>query len=273
MTETVIAWLNEKGRDILQFLWLIVLALIMIWVGRRIIRWISKGLKRAFEKAKIESGVAGFLLKAAQVGMYLLLAMAITEAVGIGASSVIALVGSCGVAIGLALQGSLSNLAGGVLLLATKPFVAGDYIVAGTASGTVSQIDLFYTTLISPDSKQVIVPNGTLANTTIENYSELPVRRIDQTISVAYDSDIEKVKEVLLAVAKAEPHILQDKEILAFINTFGESSIEFCLRVWVPRTEFWNVSMAIREKIKEAFDANGIEIPFNQLDVKIKNEG
>ena len=271
MTQTILDWLNEKGRDVLQFVWLIVLALLLIWIGRIVIRWLSKLLKGIFARSRMDEGIAGFLLKFCQVCMYLLLAMGVTEVVGIGASSVIAVVGSCGVAIGLALQGSLSNLAGGVLLLATKPFVTGEFIVTGGESGTVTKVDLFYTTLTTADARLVVIPNGSLANSVIQNVSRLSERRIDQIISVSYDSDIEKVKEVLTDTARADRGVLRDKEILSYIQSFSDSGIEVGLRFWVRREDYWDVTFRIREAMKKALAEQGIEIPYNKLDVQIKS--
>ena len=271
MTQTILDWLNEKGRDVLQFVWLIVLALLLIWIGRIVIRWLSKLLKGIFARSRMDEGIAGFLLKFCQVCMYLLLGMGVTEVVGIGASSVIAVVGSCGVAIGLALQGSLSNLAGGVLLLATKPFVTGEFIVTGGESGTVTKVDLFYTTLTTADARLVVIPNGSLANSVIQNVSRLSERRIDQIISVSYDSDIEKVKEVLTDTARADRGVLRDKEILSYIQSFSDSGIEVGLRFWVRREDYWDVTFRIREAMKKALTEQGIEIPYNKLDVQIKS--
>ena len=269
----VINWLNEKGEEILQFLWQIVIALLIIWIGRKLIRWISKLLKRAFEKTKLEAGMAGFLLKLCQIGMYLLLVMAVTEVVGIGASSVIAIVGSCGVTIGLALQGSLSNLAGGVLILTNKPFVEGDYILVGDDAGTVVQVDLIYTTLQAPDGHRLTIPNGTLSNSVIQNMTTMPVRRIDETIAVAYQSDMEEVKRILADAAKEDPYVLKDQEILVFINSFQGSGVEVTLRCWVKKENFLNATYRLREEMKAALQKNGIEIPYSKLDVSLVNEG
>ncbi len=271
MTQTIIEWLNEKGRDVLQFLWLVVLALLLIWIGRMVIKLISKGLKKIFARSKMEPGVAGFLLRLCQVAMYLLLAMGVTDVVGIGASSVIAVVGSAGVAIGLALQGSLSNLAGGVLLLATQPFLSGDFIISGGESGTVSKIDLFYTTLLTPDGRQVVIPNGTLAGSVIQNVSKMSERRIDLMISVAYEADTEEVKRVLTETAGKDPAVLRDKEILAYVNSLGESGVEMGLRFWVKREDFWTATVRMREAVKATICAAGIEIPYNKLDVTVKS--
>ena len=269
MTQTILEWLNEKGRDVLQFVWLIVLALLLIWIGRIVIRWLSKLLKGIFARSRMDEGIAGFLLKFCQVCMYLLLAMGVTEVVGIGASSVIAVVGSCGVAIGLALQGSLSNLAGGVLLLATKPFVTGEFIVTGGESGTVTKVDLFYTTLTTADARLVVIPNGSLANSVIQNVSRLSERRIDQIISVSYDSDIALAKRIMEEVYRECPGFLPGKDLSVHVSGLEDSSVTIEGFGWVRGSEYLKSKWYVLEEVKLRYDAAGITIPFPQVDVHI----
>lgn len=258
-----------KGDDLLHFLWLIVLAVIIILVGKKVIKVLLNFLKRCFERAEMELGIQGFLLTLIKLGLYLLLAMVITEVIGIGAGSIIAVIGSAGLALGLALQGSLSNLAGGVLILLTKPFVVGDFIVVGAESGTVKSIDIFYTKIITADNRVIVMPNGTLSNSNITNNTSLPVRRIDILVSIAYEEEIEKVKKLLYNLAVREERIQQDMEIQVYVNNFDPSAISMGLRFWVEKEVYWNVKWDMMERIKKAFDENGITIPFDQLDVNL----
>lgn len=249
----------------------IVLGLIFLLIGRLFIKLILKLIKKAFDKSKVEKGVVSFAMSLTKGVLYVLLIIMIAGILGIPTASLIALIGSAGLAIGLALQGSLSNFAGGVLIMVLKPFKVGDYIVTPNGEGTVTGIDIFYTKLTTPDNRGVVIPNGTLSNSAITNVSKEKIRRVDLTIPVSYDSDIRKVREVLNGVLDAQGNkILKEKDRDIFVSEFADSSINMVYRFWVNSGDYWAVRFAVLELVKERFAAEKIEIPFNQLDVNIK---
>ena len=184
-------------------------------------------------------------------------------------TSVITLIGSAGLALGLALQGGLANLAGGIIILIFKEFSVGDYIETKGNSGTVNDINVFYTTLITPDNKTITIPNGDLANGTIVNYSRCDCRRLDINVSVARSSDIEKVKKVLTKLCKDDKRVLKEKEIFVRLTSFDDGSLIFTIRVWVKTVDYWNLNFDLKENIKMNLDKNSIEIPYKQMDVHI----
>ena len=244
---------------------------LLIWIiGKKLIKLALNLLKKGLERGKVEAGVETFLMSLVRIVLHGILILTIAGTIGFETTSVVTLVGSAGLTIGLALQGSLSNFAGGVLILILKPFVIGDYIVVGGDEGTVTSIDIFYTKLLTPDNRCIVLPNGALSNSNLVNVTNQKKRRIDLVISVAYDSDIDKVKAVLLDLAKNHEFVLQEEPQLAFISAFAASSIDMNLRFWVASENYWTALWDMREKVKAAFDANGITIPFNQLDVSIK---
>lgn len=247
-------------------------ASVVLFVGHKLIksfkRWIGTSAK--FEKA--DGSVRSFLTSFIGIVLYVILVITITVMLGIPATSLITALASCGVAIGLALQGSLSNFAGGIMILLFKPFKVGDYIKTEEASGTVAEITTVYTILHTPDNKVITIPNGTLTNSVIENYSAVEKRRIDLEFNVSYDSDIDKVKAVIMEVISAHEKVVSDPPPFARLSEHGESSLVFTVRVWSKTEDYWDVRFDIVEEIKRAFDSNGISIPFPQLDVCIKGE-
>ena len=190
---------------------------------------------------------------------------------GIPTTSFITALASCGVAIGLALQGALGNLAGGIMILIFKPFKIGDYITTASNSGTVSNITIMYTVLKTPDNKVITIPNGTLTNSVIENYSSSDKRRVDLVFTTAYDCDIDKVREILLAAANGHAKVLHEPEPFARLTKHGDSSLEYTMRVWCNADDYWDVNFDLIETVKRDFDANGISIPYPQMDVHIDN--
>lgn len=219
----------------------------------------------------MEASVAGFLMAVIRVILHGLLIILIIGMVGVDTSSLAALVGSAGLAVGLAIQGSLSNFAGGVLILLMKPFRAGDYIVTDTYEGTVSSIDIFYTRLITGDNRLVVIPNGTLSNSNIINVTSKPVRRLDLLVGIGYQEDIGNVKEILLNVIKSEKLVKKDSEISVFVNDLNQSSISLGIRFWVDTDDYWTVKCDILEKIKKAFDENNIQFPYNKMDILVND--
>lgn len=252
----------------------VVIALAIYFVGAYLIKMLMNLTAKAMEKAKLEEGVQSFLKSALKIVLYVILVFIIVTYFGIATTGLAALFASAGVTVGLALQGSLSNLAGGVLILILKPFKVGEYINACGAEGTVTDIEILCTKLITTDNKVIVVPNGSLANSNITNFSREEFRRVDLVFGVAYESDLKLVKNLLQQVGERNELTLKDEEhpVTVFINEFGASSIDFGFRVWCKNSDYWTVKWAMMEEAKAAFDANNIEIPFNQLDVNMKNQ-
>lgn len=250
----------------------LLIALVIYFVGTKLIKFVLNLLEKTFEKTELDEGVESFLKSAAKIVLYVVLVFLIVSYLGIATTGLAALFASAGVTVGLALQGSLSNLAGGVLILVLKPFKVGEYIIAGGDEGTVISIEILCTKLRTGDNKIIVVPNGALANSSITNASREEFRRVDFVFGVAYDSDLKLVKSLLQKEAEKNELVLKDRDITIFINEFAASSIDFGLRVWCKNADYWNVKWALMESVKDVFDANKIEIPFNQLDVNMKNQ-
>lgn len=260
--------------SVVQFALNMIVAIIIFIVGKIVIKIVLKILNKFFERAKVEISVQKFLNSLTKAVLYVVLVMIICGQIGIETSSLIAVIGSAGLALGLALQGSLSNFAGGVLILVLKPFKVGDYIVDGSSGkeGTVRRIDLFYTYLNSADNKKLIIPNGSLANTHIINSSSNDTRRVDFEIGISYSADIDIAKRVITETAKAEEKILKNEEVFVFIKELAASQVTVGVRVWVRTEDYWTVYFALNEAFKKALDRENIEIPFNQLSVHIEEK-
>lgn len=252
----------------------ILFAILTFLIGVQIIKFLRKFIKRLLTKAEAEVGVIQFLDSFLKVALYVVLGFMIAAGFGVDAASIVALLGSAGVAVGLALQGSLSNLAGGVLILILKPFKVGDYIKEDAAGneGTVSEIQMFYTKLLTGDNRTIVLPNGTLANTSLTNVTQADQRRVDIQVGISYDSDIRKAKEVLLGVIDAEAGVLADKDKLVYVDSLGDSAVVMGLRFWVKKEDFWSVKWRVTENVKYALDEAGISIPFPQMDVHVKEQ-
>ena len=246
----------------------IVLAILVLLIGMQLIKLISKILKKALYRSHVDESAVHFIDSFSKYALYFLLIIFIASWLGGDAASIIAILGSVSVAIGLALQGSLSNFAGGVLILILKPFVLGDYIRDGAGNeGIVSGIDVFYTQLTTFDNKIIVLPNGTLANGCITNYTRCSKRRFDVKVSIAYKEDIRHAKEVLLAVLKEDEGILKNEEMVVLVDSLGDSSVNLIVRGWVKQEDYWPAIWRMTEKVKYALDDAGITIPFPQMDV------
>ena len=237
---------------------LLVLVLLIWIIGKKLIKVCMKILKTCLERGKVEPGVATFLTSIVRALLYVILVLTIAGILGIETTSVVAIVGSAGLAVGLALQGSLSNFAGGVLILILKPFELGDYIVVGGNEGTVTQIEIFYTKLLTNDNRCIVLPNGSLSNSILTNVSGQKKRRFDIAVTVAGDSDIEKVKAVLVEVAKNNALVLKDEAPVAFVNEVTPAAIKMGLRCWADSQKNMDALWELREEIKVAFEKNGI---------------
>ena len=250
----------------------LLMACVIFIIGRKIIRWVRKIIVNAVTP-KLEPAVAGFLQSSAGVLLNLVLIFVIVEYLGFSTASLVTILGSAGLAIGLALQGSLSNLAGGVLLLVNKPFSIGDYIVVGGLEGTVKNIGVCYTKLNTPDNRVVVLPNGTLSNSNLVNVSAEKERRVDMIIPISYEDDIRSVRQLLLSLAEADERILQKKPIEVYTKEFGADSINLIFRFWVKKADYWPVFFKMQEDVRYGFIEKGFTIPFHQIDVEIKNPG
>ena len=269
-------WLEDLFPRLLDFVLQIAAAFVVIIIGLKLIGWLRKIIKRSLEKNHADTGLIQFLDSLVKYGLYILLALSILQKFGVETTSIVAAIGSVGVAIGLALQGSLANFAGGVMILLIKPFKVGDYIVQGDLEGTVCEIQLFYTALLTVDNQRVVIPNGHLADNSLVNVTAQTQRRLDIPVGISYNSDIKKAKEILLETAGEDPDVVKVDELcakapVAVVNELGESSVNLILRVWVPTERYWDVKFRLTETVKLSFDAKGIEIPFNQLDVHLSN--
>lgn len=245
----------------------VLISIVAYLLGRFAINKISGLLIKVFEQKKVDLSLHKFLLSIIKVALHILLIVTIASMLGAEMTAFIAIIGSAGLAVGLALQGSLSNFAGGILILALKPFKTGDYIEAAGHSGTVEEIQVFYTILNTPDNKKVIIPNSNLSNSSTINYSTNPTRRVDFKFGVGYEDDINKVKEVLNRIAAEHPLILKEPAHQVLLSEFAESAINFSMRVWCNNEDYWTIYWDIMEKVKVAFDNEGINIPFPQMDI------
>ena len=261
-------YLQELPDKLIRFGVRMMLALVVFFIGIQLIKLIRKILRKSFEKRNVDVGVSRFLDSFVKAVLYILLLFMIASYFGLDVTSVVAVVGSAGVAIGLAVQGSLSNFAGGVLILLLQPFKIGDYIRDSAGNeGTVQEVQLFYTRLITPDRHIVVVPNGALANGNILNMSTVNERRMDIKVGISYDSDIRRAKGVLLGLLDEDPGVLQDQEKRVFVDELADSSVIVNLRCYSTNEMFWETKWRLTEKVKYALDEAGITIPFPQLDV------
>ncbi|MCH5266313.1 MAG: mechanosensitive ion channel [Lachnospiraceae bacterium] len=251
----------------IDFLLALVAALIVFIIGSRLIRKLMQVLKKSLMRREMEPGIVTFLVSAGKIALYGLLVILIAQILGFAASSVVALVGSAGLAIGLALQGSLANFAGGILILFMKPFVVEDYIIVGDVEGTVEKIDVVYTTLHTIDNRAVILPNGKLADSNIINVTKEDKRRIDISVGVEYSEDIRKVRQVLRQIVEKQEARLEDMPVDIVVSALDESAVTMAVHMWVRPEKYWPTRWGMLEEIKEEFEKNGIAIPFRKVDV------
>lgn len=258
---------DEAGAMLLLYLPKLLLAVVTLfaglWLIKRFIRILDKKLgEKDPTLNKFLCGLLSVLLKA-------LLLISVASMIGIATTSFVAVLGAAGLAIGLALQGSLSNFAGGVLLLVFKPFRVGDVIEAQGFIGTVAEIQILYTVLDTFDKRRVTIPNGHLSNNSVTNYSAYPTRRIEMTFGIGYGDDIQKAKALIRGLLDADERVLQDPEPLVVVSALGDSAVTITVRVWGAASDIWPIFWSMQEKVKERFDAEGISIPYPQRDVHL----
>lgn len=261
-TEKGITFITDHGPRVLG-------ALAVLIVGLILISWFTKLAKKGFRKGKVDETLIPFLGSMLNITLKALLIISVASMVGIATTSFIAVLGAAGLAIGLALQGTLSNFAGGVMILLFKPYKLGDLIEAQGYLGAVEEIHIFVTKIRSPQNELIIIPNGAISNGSIKNYTDTPARRIDCTIGISYDSDVKKAREVLMAMMTSHPKVLKSPEPIVMVSNLGDSSVDLAVRPHVLPEDYWDVYFHVYEEGKAALDKAGISIPFPQRDVHL----
>lgn len=269
--DMLVQYCQDSLPTVLNFLVKLILAVIVLLVGRRVIRFVRKLIRKWVDNRSWDDGVKQFFDNLCNVLMHFLLIMLVLSQFGITASTVIAIIGSAGLSIGLALQGSLANFAGGVLILMLKPFKVGDYICEDGKKneGTVVEIQLFYTKLLTLDNRTVILPNGDLSNTSLTNLTQQSKRRVDIKVGIAYDADIRQARDVIEKVILAEKCRLPEEPYRVFVDELADSAVTLGVNVWVNTSDYWDTKWRMTEDIKYALDENHIEIPFPQVEVTL----
>jgi len=252
----------------------LLLAIVVLLIGLKIIGMIVRAVSRRMIKAEMDPSLQPFMASMLRVTLQILLIISVASMIGVEMTSFIAVIGAVAFAVGLALQGSLANFAGGVLILLLKPFKVGDYVQAAGHAGTVKEIQVFYTLLDTPDNTRVVVPNALLSNSSAINYSKNPIRRLDLTFGVGYEADIDQVRSVLLDLANRHELVFEDPPPQVLLGEHGDSAIVFYLRMWCNAGDYWPLYFEFLETAKKAFDHAGINIPYPQRDVHLfKSEG
>ena len=265
-------YVQDSIPELITFGLKVLAALVAFFVGRLVIRWIRKIVRRSFERSGADKGVEQFVDSLLKYGLYALLVFSLISSLGFDTTSVAAVLASGGVAIGLALQGSLSNFAGGVLILLLKPFVVGDYIIEDSngKEGTVKEIQIFYTKLSTIDNKTIVIPNGMLTNNSITNATAKDERQLDLRVSISYDADIRQAKNVMEELLEKDECIIKNEQINVFVHELADNAVVLGIRAWVKDEEYWTTRWRLLEEIKILLDENGIEIPYPQMAVHMK---
>lgn len=249
----------------------IIAAAITLVIGLWVVRLIVRALAKVMERRNIDPSLRGFINSLTGITLKVMLVITVVGMVGIQMTSFVAILGAAGLAVGMALSGTLQNFAGGVMILIFKPFKVGDFVEAQGYTGTVSEIQIFITVLKTPDNKTIIIPNGGLSTGSLINYSTELSRRVDFSFGVAYGDDFDQAKELLLKLIKSDPRIMEYPEPFVALGSLADSSVNITVRVWVSSAEYWNVYFDMNEQVYKHFEKNGLHIPFPQLDVHMKN--
>lgn len=265
LLNSVVSWATSAGVKIL-------IALVVLFISFKIVNAISRKIEKSGEKKHADKTIMRTVAYIFKIGMKIVIGVCLVGYVGIDTSGLTALVASLGVCVGLAVNGALSNLAGGVLIILTRPFRVDDFIEAQGFSGTVEDIHITNTKLRTGDNKVVYIPNGALSSGTVVNYSLKDTRRVDEVFSISYATDFKKAKEILSSLYEAHPLVLKDPAPFIRVSEHAASSINITVRVWVKSEDYWTVKFDMLEAVKTKFDEEGIEIPFNQMDVHIRND-
>ncbi|MEZ8225455.1 MULTISPECIES: small-conductance mechanosensitive channel MscS [Vibrio] len=260
-------WLTNNSDLFIQYGVNIISALIILFIGNLIVKAVANSVSKVLQKKKMDRAVVEFVHGLVRYLLFVIVLIAALGRLGVQTASVVAVIGAAGLAVGLALQGSLSNFAAGVLIVAFRPFKSGDYVEIGGVAGSVDSIQIFQTVLTTPDNKMVVVPNGSVIGSPITNYSRHDTRRIDLMIGVSYNADLQKTKALLTKICESDERVLKEPGVQVGVHTLADSSVNFVVRPWVSTAEYWNVYFDLMQAIKEGLDNEGIEIPFPQMDV------
>tara|TARA_B100001059_G_scaffold175219_1_gene175555 strand:+ start:185 stop:1060 length:876 start_codon:yes stop_codon:yes gene_type:complete len=260
-------WLTNNSDLFIQYGVNIISALIILFIGNIIVKAIANSVSKVLEKKKMDRAVVEFIHGLVRYLLFVIVLIAALGRLGVQTASVVAVIGAAGLAVGLALQGSLSNFAAGVLIVAFRPFKSGDYVEIGGVAGSVDSIQIFQTILTTPDNKMVVVPNGSVIGSPITNYSRHATRRIDLMIGVSYNADLQKTKALLTKICESDERVLKEPGVQVGVHTLADSSVNFVVRPWVSTADYWSVYFDLMQAIKEGLDNEGIEIPFPQMDV------
>ncbi len=249
----------------------LIVALLVLYIGLKLIKLLNRVMKRMYERHQVDASLQQFLHSLIDITLKILLVLTVMNIIGIQMTSFVAIIGAAGLAVGMALQGTLQNFAGGVIILLLKPFKVGDYIEQGSYAGTVKSIQIFNTTIVTYDNLTIVVPNTELATKTLTNYTALPLRRVKVEVGIRYGESVEKAKNIALQVIHSNPHLSNEQKSPAvYVNALGESAVELVIFAWATQENYWNALFSLNQEIYEAFQSNGIEIPFNQMDIHIK---
>ncbi|HGF7363158.1 TPA: small-conductance mechanosensitive channel MscS [Vibrio cholerae] len=262
-------WLITNSDLLIQYGVNVISAILILFVGNIVVKAVAGSVAKVLRSKEMDKAVVEFIHGLVRYTLFIIVLIAALSRIGVQTASVVAVLGAAGLAVGLALQGSLSNFAAGVLIVAFRPFKAGDYVEIAGVAGSVDSILIFQTVLKTPDNKMVVVPNSAVISGAITNYSRHATRRVDMVIGVSYKSDLQKTKRVLRETLEKDPRILKDPDITIGVLTLADSSINFVVRPWCKTEDYWKVYYDSMQAIKEALDANGIEIPFPQMDVHL----
>ena len=257
---------QEAGWILLK----VVIALAIYFVGKQIIKWIIRLMDKAFNRHSVEASLRSFLRSLVKVLLMVMLVFAIVQTLGVNTSSFLALFASAGLAIGMALSGTLQNFAGGVVLLLLRPYKVGDYIESMGQSGTVESIGLFSTSLKTPDNQTIYVPNNSIATSIIDNYSQSETRRVDWVLSISYGDDVDVARREILAMLEADARVLKENAPVVYVKTLNSSSVDLSIRAWVKNADYWGLYFDMNEKMYKELPSKGINFPFPQMDVNIK---
>lgn len=247
----------------------LVIALLILWIGMRIVKVMLRGFKKAMSLREMDPSLTSFLESLMKITLQAFVLIATINQLGVATTSIVAVLGAAGLAVGMALSGTLQNFAGGAMILMFKPFKVGDFIEAQGYSGTVKSIQIFVTTLTTPDNKLIILPNGALSNGSLVNFSAQDFRRVDWVFGIGYDADLDEAKATVRGLLEADERVEKDKPILVELGAMADSSVNLTTRAWVKAEHYWDVHFAMNEAVYKSFNAKGISIPYPQMDVHL----
>ncbi|MCD4781316.1 MAG: mechanosensitive ion channel [Candidatus Omnitrophica bacterium] len=274
MSSSELQGIIDKIIDVgVPFLLNLVAAIFIYIVGKWIAGLVAKTIAKVMDKAKVDSALTGFTKNIIYAGILVFTMIAAVGKLGVQTTSFIAILGAAGLAVGMALQGTLSNFAAGVMLILFRPFKVGDFIEGGGVMGSVKEIQIFNTVLASPDNRKIIVPNSKVAGDTITNFSAIDQRRVDMVFGISYDDDMKKAKQILMKLVQSDPRVLKDPEPLVAVSELGDSSVNLVCRPWVKPADYWGVYFDLTEKGKEALEKQGLSIPYPQQDIHVYPTG